>query len=89
MTTHDTSSIGVSFADMRVAAARVFGDDHPATWDTLCAAADVAPDAVDASDEQIDAVLDGLAAHDPLGRVMAMSWRIRRTAARKLTELGR
>ena len=52
-------------------------------------AARIDPDAEQVDDLAFDRLLDSLAEQDPRSRVIATSWRIRRTAARKLAELGR
>jgi hypothetical protein len=49
----------------------------------------VATDAATIDDDHFDRLLDAIAAHNRLCRVMAMSWRIRRTAAFKLATLNR
>ena len=78
-----------TLSQVRRALERVLGNEFDGTWHRLCDRLTVDPTADDVDDEQFDRVLTGLEEADPLSRVVATSWRIRRTAARKLAELNR
>ena len=87
--TRDSHVIDPTVDQVRDVLRRVLGDLFEQTWSRACVAARVDPDADHADDVGFDRLLDSLAEQDPLSRVIATSWRIRRTAARKLAELGR
>jgi hypothetical protein len=78
-----------SFSDIRGGLAKTLLDDFQPAWAEICRSAGIAPDCHDLDDEAIDHLLEVIAGRDPLCRVLAMSWRIRRTAAQKLAEIGR
>lgn len=87
---HDGVSIAdPSMAEVRVSLERVIGADFDALWSGICSEARVTPDADTVSDDEFDAVIDAMCRRGSVSRVIGMSWRIRRTAARKLAELGR
>ncbi len=89
MTERQAASRPLTLQDVRTGLSRALREDYEATWLAACAAAGTDPGPGDADDPAFDRLLDGIAAQSPLCRVMAMSWRIRRTAARKLEALGR
>ncbi|MGD0810363.1 MAG: hypothetical protein ABSA91_11735 [Acidimicrobiales bacterium] len=78
-----------SIQDVRHGMARALGDNFAETWGTICDRCHVPMDAEALNDNDFSRLLDGIADHNALCRVLAMSWKIRRTADRKLTELGR
>lgn len=75
--------------DLKTGLGRTLGQDFESAWADICARADIGTDAATIDDDHFDRLLDAIAAHDRLCRVMAMSWRIRRTAAFKLATLNR
>lgn len=58
-------------------------------WAEVCAQISVPTTVSSLPDSELDALLDQIATQDRLCKVLAMSWRIRCTAARKLHQLGR
>ncbi|GAA1881901.1 hypothetical protein [Lapillicoccus jejuensis] len=64
-------------------------DDFELVWAEVCARVGVPTTVSVLDDAQLDSLLTQVAAQGSLCRVLAMSWRIRATAARKLTQLGR
>lgn len=77
-----------TLVDVRTGLNRTLGSQFEDAWLKICVRADISPDADSLDDAQFDQLLDAIADHDRLCRVIAMSWRIRRTAARKLADLG-
>jgi len=75
--------------DIRDALSRTLRDDFELCWKQACAHVGIEVDEMAPSDEEFDRLITEIATIDPLCHVMAMSWRIRRTAARKLAALGR
>ena len=75
--------------EVRESLRRLLGDDYEAAWAAACARVPMNIDTPVLDEDQFERLLDGLAERGSLSRVIAMSWRIRRTAARKLSELGR
>ncbi len=76
--------------DIRTGLLRVLGEDELATlWAASCTRLGVPAETRALSEDQVDRLLGMVAQHDRLCHVMAMSWRIRSTAARKLAALGR
>lgn len=85
-----TASLGApTVSDIRSGMERLLTEDFDAVWAELCAAARIPVSTVTLDDTEMDRLLAALAARDALCRVLAMSWQIRRTAARKLSALGR
>ncbi len=60
-----------------------------AVWSSLCAALGVRTDVASLEPDRFEELLTLLSRHDRLCHVLAMSWRIRATAARKLADIGR
>lgn len=58
-------------------------------WAEVCARVGVPTTVSVLHEDELDRLLTHVAAQGSLCRVLAMSWRIRSTAARKLTQLGR
>ena len=77
--------------DVRESAERLLGNEFATIWADVCHQAGVAdePAAVDLDADAFGRLLDALAGKGSTSRVIAMSWKIRRTAALKLAELGR
>jgi len=75
--------------DVRGALTRTLREDFEPAWREACTRVGIHPDAHALGDEEFDRLIAEIATIDPLSRVMALSWRIRRTAARKLAALGR
>ena len=63
--------------------------DFERVWTEVCAHVGVPTTVSSLPDSELDALLDQIATQDRLCKVLAMSWRIRCTAARKLHALGR
>ncbi len=63
--------------------------DAESVWREICERASLPPTASFLSEREFDALVDQIAVHDPLCNLLARSVRIRRTAARRLAELGR
>ncbi len=85
-----TASLGApTVSDIRSGMEQLLTDDFDAVWAELCAAAQIPASIVTLDDTGMDRLLAAVAARDSLCRVLAMSWQIRRTAARKLAALGR
>ncbi len=78
-----------TFASARDGVRQVLGEDFAATWLAVCAAADVPETATGLDDADFTRFLAIVSEESPLLRVLAMSWQIRRTASRKLAEIGR
>jgi hypothetical protein len=78
-----------SAVDVEKGLAQVLGEEGPMVWSDICAQAHVGPAANTIDGTDLDRLLDVLAAQSRLCAVLAMSWRIRRTAAQRLAELGR
>jgi hypothetical protein len=68
---------------------RLLGDRYPCVWMGLCSAVGIDAESPVVNDDEFDRLLDEMAQQDALCHVLAMSWRIRRTAAAKLAALGR
>jgi hypothetical protein len=75
--------------EVRASLARLLGPEYDETWTAVCQRADIAPEAITISEPEFDALLDAMCERGSISRVIAMSWKIRRTAARKLAEIGR
>lgn len=75
--------------DVRIGLRRTLGENFDTVWPDVCARLGMPPDAQTLPDDRFGDLLTAIADHDRLCHVLAMSWRIRRTAARKLAELGR
>lgn len=87
-TRHDASS-APTVGDVRTGLQQSLGTSYDAVWAELCDRLRVQPDVASLAPDQLDRLLDQLSQHDPLCRVLAMSWRIRCTASRKLAAVGR
>ena len=76
--------------DVRTGLVQTLGaQEGEAVWTSLCTSLGV-PAGVDELDPgRFEELLTLLSHHDRLCHVLAMSWRIRSTAARKLAEIGR
>lgn len=88
-TTRRDAGRAPTLADVRAGLTKTLGDEYDGAWQAACSKAHVAPDATAVDDAQFDALLTAIGERDRLCHVLALSWRIRRTAARKLSELGR
>ena len=75
--------------DLRTGLSRTLGPDFVAAWADICRRADISADVTTLDDRSFDRLLEAIAEQDRLCRVMAMSWRIRRTAAQKLAAINR
>lgn len=85
-----SSAIGPpTVEDLREGLRKTLGDGYEEAWRSMCSTLRIDPTASTLTDEEFDRLLDEVASHDRLCHVLSMSWRIRRTAARKLAELGR
>lgn len=75
--------------DVRESLTRVLGDDFEATWADVCGRVPIDPLADVIVDAEFERLITLLAERGSTCRVIAMSWKIRRTAFRKLAALGR
>jgi hypothetical protein len=75
--------------DIRDRLERALGAEFDAAWADLCERANIRSDVPPDDELSIEVLLDQVALRDPLCQVMSLSWRIRRTANRKLHALGR
>jgi hypothetical protein len=76
--------------DVRAGLTQTLGaEESDRLWSSICTEVGVHTDATDLDAEQLDRLLTALSGHGRLCNVLAMSWRIRATAARKLADLGR
>ena len=89
--TNDRRSAGTppTVEDVRIGLRRTLGENFDTVWPDVCARLGVPSDTQTLPDDRFDDLLTAISGHDRLCHVLAMSWRIRRTAARKLAELGR
>lgn len=88
-TRHD-AAIAPTVGDVRDGLrATLDADDFDRVWADVCRTTSISPDASTVSEATLDHLLTEISAQDRLCNVLAMSWRIRCTAARKLAELGR
>ena len=78
-----------TITDIRDALGRTLREDFELAWKQACTHVGIDVDRSEVTDEQFDRLIAEIATIDPLSHVMAMSWRIRRTASRKLAALGR
>jgi len=78
-----------TIGDVRGSLQQVLQEEFDPVWTVVCAAVPVAVTVEQLDEEGLDRFIAALAEQGPLCRVVAMSWKIRRTAARKLAELGR
>jgi len=84
-----SSDIEPSVGDLRRGLKQVLDEGYEAVWASICTRAGADPTAANLNDGDFEALLSALGDLGPLCAVLATSWRIRRTAARKLAELGR
>ena len=75
--------------DVRLGLQRTLGCEFVTVWAAVCATLAVAPEITTLPADRFDELLTAVSHHDRLCHVLAMSWRIRCTAARKLAELDR
>jgi len=75
--------------EVRASLERLLGPDFSGIWAAVCVQARIAPEAQLISETEFDELLEAMCARGSICRVIAMSWKIRRTAARKLAEIGR
>jgi len=78
-----------SVDEIRDGVRRLFPTDFDAVWGRACSAAALSPGAIALDPDQTTRLIDAVGGLDPLGRIMSLSWRIRMTAAMKLSEIGR
>jgi hypothetical protein len=78
-----------TLADIREGLKRMITEDFDSVWDEICRTAGVSPSAGSLDEAGTDRLLNAVGNYDRMCTVMAMSWRIRLTAARKLAEIGR
>lgn len=86
-TTHDVSPPTVP--EVRESLERLLGPDFAEVWQAVWVQSRIAPEAHMITDVEFDDLLEAMCARGSICRVIAMSWKIRRTAARKLAEIGR
>jgi len=78
--------------DLRIGLQRILGDEFDGIWDVLCVGSGIDPQDPDGegiSNAHVDVLLESIADHDPLCRIISMSWRIRRSASEGLESAGR
>jgi hypothetical protein len=75
--------------EVRESLERLLGPEFTDVWQDVCLRACIAPEAHMITDVEFDELLEAMCARGSICRVIAMSWKIRRTAARKLAEIGR
>ena len=75
--------------EVRESLERLLGPAFAEVWQDVCLRARVSPEAHMITDVEFDELLEAMCARGSICRVIAMSWKIRRTAARKLAEIGR
>jgi hypothetical protein len=74
---------------VRGSLAHVLGAEFETTWTDVCREVPIDPAADTIVDAEFERLITLLAERGSTCRVIAMSWKIRRTAARKLAALGR
>ncbi|MEZ5216007.1 MAG: hypothetical protein R2705_02380 [Ilumatobacteraceae bacterium] len=75
--------------DVKHSLERVLGEEFDAIWADICTSCALGGDEQHLDDGPLDKLLDTLISKGAICRVVAMSWKIRRTAAHKLAALGR
>lgn len=87
---HQTAAVAPTVTDVREGlAATLPADTFELVWAEVCARTGVPTTVSDLDEADLERLLTHVAGQGSLCRVLAMSWRIRATAARKLTQLGR
>jgi len=86
---YPTTSPSPGIEDVRFGLSKALLGAYEPAWAEICRECGIVPDCTHLDAAKFDHLLEVLARRDPLCRVLAMSWRIRRTAFQKLEQIGR